>query len=204
MPRSSLRLAPPAVAWASGVNASAGRSAHLLGRRLLLVDHTGLQILHTDLPLAGQQLESAGNLIGVTGGVACFAAADGLRFVDVRSGRVRQFQLPQTDHSSQPVKHFLFIDGPLIYITGTQGLTGVNALTARRVFSSPWPEEVVDAAASLAVAAPAATSQFYAPAPQPSNVATHSRRVGCAEGGTLYALSSPTRLVALSGQQAND
>lgn len=197
-----MSFVPPAVVWAAQTGPNASRSARLVGNKLLLFGNGSLQVIQTDLPLTSHHVQVPGQLVTVAGYSVCFAESRNLHFLDLRNGVLRQFELPKLRPSaSQKVN--LFADGALIYVTGTHGILCVNALTARRVFQVPWPQE---ATADLAVT----TATVQTPANQVQRtqiVPTQPIRtegVGCADDGVVYALVSPSRLVALRGQVAND
>jgi len=201
-----MSFVPSAVVWAAQTSPNASKSARLVGSKLLLFSHGGLQIIQTDLPLKSHRVEASGQLVAVTGYTVCFADPSNLRFVDLRNGSVRQFELAKAKGSSSQPKLNLFADGALIYVTGPHGVLCVNALAARRVFQVPWNKELAAETAVAPATNQTPSSQLpnpYAPHAQPSQLAS-LQNVGCADGGVVYALVSPTRLVALRGQAAND
>ncbi len=177
LPPGGVRLAAPAVAWASNLQQGMPRRACLTDRRLLLFDQSGLQIVHTDLPLAGKRVEAAGQLIGLAGRTACLLSGSQLQFVDLTDGSVKQCDLQEiavgTGQSAGSLYPLLglapiqaTIDGSWVYATGPGGILCVNAITARRAFKADWPADLAPATPATPTTPTVATGP-YPPLPNP-------------------------------------
>jgi len=187
MPPGGVSLAAPAVAWASNAQQGAPRRAHLLDRRLLLFDPSGMQIVQTDLPLVGKRVHATGQLVGMAGRMVCLLSGNQLQFVDVTDGTAKQFDLQEIGLGTSstpglmpalaPTPIQATIDGAWVYATGPRGIVCVNAITARRAFRADWPDEVVAAPASAATAATSSRTSPYPSVPVPSTHPSVSGRV---------------------------
>jgi len=176
-----IRLASPAVIWASSVRQGTPRSAVLQDKRMLLVDQSGVQVVRTDLPLASKRLGAGGQFIGMAGHVACWFSGNTLQLADAGKGTMNQVMLndvqalpgatlnpgysplaPQPVYTPParpganpvtPIPLQFAIDGPLVYVTGPGGILCLKAATASRVFMMPWPEGALPAAKTVNPAA---------------------------------------------------
>ncbi len=202
-PPGGVSLTGPAVLWASNLRQGTPGRAELMDRRLLLFDSSGLQIVPTDLPLAGKRVSVDGQPVGMAGRIACLVSGNRLQFVDVTSGTVKSYDFrevasavtsfpgsgPTADVAApprQPIPIQTAIDGPMVYVSGPGGIVCVNAITARRAFRADWPAEV-------------------APPPNvvnPNVPGVHLPTIGRVDRGVLYVLVAPNRVVALRGSDS--
>ena len=197
-----VRLAAPAVVWASSALQGQPRVGRLIDDRLVLQGPEGLLILRTDLPLAGKQTPNYGRFLGLAGTTACMLAGKVLHLVNTNTGEAVAVTLNDLGGGSTPIDAFL--DGPLVYVTGPGGIVGVNATTNQQVFHTAWPKGATpDTVAPVTppavgyvgggqIAYPQQQIQ-YDEFGQPILQAAH----GGVGQGRLYALVSPTRLVSL-------
>jgi hypothetical protein len=162
-PPGEVSLSAPAVAWASQRRQGQAGRACLLARWLLLFDSSGVQIIPTDLPLAGKRVSANGQVVGISGRVVCLLDGNVLRFVDVGKGTAKEFGLAEiaTGPAITPIQ--AVIDGPRVYAVGPGGILCVNALTAGRAFRADWPDELLDAASSGSAAPVASASPGGSP-----------------------------------------
>lgn len=213
-PGQETRLAAPAAVWASSPLHGAARSGLLAQDRLILLGSNGLLVFRTDLPLAGRQVGVNGTLLGLAGGkVACVQAGTLLQFVNVLTGTVTAFDIARAGASGESLE--AFVDGPIVYVTGANGVLGVQAHSGQLAFDAPWPEGARPKAAPASAAVPTPVVNPYGPAfygPHGGYVmhGSHAvygapvplslRRVENGGDGRLYALVSPHRIVALAGE----
>ena len=173
VPPGGVSLTAPAVVWASNVQQGMPRRARLMDRRLLLFDQSGVQIVHTKLPLAGKRVQAAGQLIGLAGRMACLLSGNQLLFVDVTDGSTKQFDLAEIAGAAGQLVGTSYVpigitpvqatvDGSWVYATGPGGILCVNAITARRAFKADWPAEVAPAPVATPPAAVATTGPYSA------------------------------------------
>ncbi|MBN2475529.1 MAG: PQQ-binding-like beta-propeller repeat protein [Pirellulales bacterium] len=163
-PPGGVSLTTPAVAWASNVQQGMPRRAVLLEDRLLLFDQSGaMQIVPTDLPLAGKRVASGGQFLGLAGRTVCMLTGHQLTFVDVTDGRSKSFDLNEIVGGGALTPVQATLDGPWVYAIGPGGILCVNAITARRAFKADWPAEVA-AATSPPVGTPLTGTSLGTPA----------------------------------------
>ncbi len=215
-----MRLTSSAVAWASMAGQGGMRRGILIGERLLLLDQSGLRIIRTDLPLAGKQISVGGQFVGMAGRTACFLSGSTLQLVDVTTGALQSHHVGD---SLRKMPVYALVDGLVVYIVGQEGMIGVHARTAQRIFQFPWPAEVglsgPTANASGSAAARSAIQRGYVvyshygqphygggyrggyPGQYP-NVQAPLEPAGCADRGVLYVTATPTRVIALTTQKA--
>jgi hypothetical protein len=232
-------LSGPAIAWAAEAKVNPSCWAVLRDGQLLLGNQGGLKTLRTDLPLSASSFAMNGMPLGMVGNTACLLDDNGnLTLGDVTA---------DPDHAPTQVPPVnaqgaqCILDGPVIYMTGPQGIQCIKARSSEKVFSlRPWPKgalpEAVNPSAAAAVAAPPAAWDSYAPGPavpsygtapaayagpaypvytpssyggpgyatpaQPDPSWRQSPALGHAEGGVLYTVSLPGRVVALGDKEA--
>ncbi len=222
VPPGGISLVPPAVVWAAKGHEGEPRYARLAARRLLLFDSSGLQIIHTDLPLAGKRIQAGGRFVAVVDRTVCLLSGDKLVLVDVKTGTQRQCSLADIA-GSDLVPLQAVADGALLYVTGPQGILCVKAATAETVFLTPWPADVAPEEPPdefpdeppLTVASspysglpphPGLTRHAYAPASRSFSLdsvhypGVHVPPIGCVDRAVLYTLVSPWRVAALTEQ----
>ncbi len=150
LPPGGVSLTVPAVAWASNVQQGMPRRACLMDRRLLLFDQSGLQVIRTDLPLAGKRIHASGQFVGMAGRIACLLSGTQLQLIDVVEGTSQQFDLREIAGGTSPtggsygspigtVPIQATLDGSWVYATGPGGILCVSAITARRALKADWP-----------------------------------------------------------------
>ena len=180
------------------------RFALLLGNRLVLATNENMSIMDTEFPIAGRTTANLGMYFGRIGQIACFLRNNEFCGFDLSTGVRRNYRLNEITGGQSGVRVQGMIDGPLVYLTGSQGVLCLNVLAAKRTFFAPWP----------------ADSQLDSDDPrlplEASNIdqSTHIRAsahwflfkalrcmssIGAAAGGRLYATVTPWRLVAIRG-----
>jgi outer membrane protein assembly factor BamB len=210
-PGGEVCLSGPAVAWAVEAKQNPACWAVLRDGHLLLAGQTGLKTLRTDLPLSATSCGMSGMLLGIVGNTVCLLDDNGnLTLLDAASGAGR------TQHAIPPINaqcDQFILDGPVLYMTGPQGIQCIKARTGEKVFSMrPWPKGALRNVASPPAAAagaalptpyPVATPFGYGVAPAYVNnqpdpaILRQPPTLGHAEGGVLYTVSQPGRVVAL-------
>jgi hypothetical protein len=224
-PQYNLTLSSPAVVWSALARQGSHRSAELIGRTLLLRDQSGIQIVHTDLPLSGKRISVAGTFLGTSGRTACFAAPGQLYFVDTVTGNVRNNGPGANTRPGFAAPAQAALSGPLVYTSSSHGILCVNALTGQTVFTSDWPKELlqqIEPADKRPAGLPPGTlgyqpvGPFSAPSgrvisrfatspqqmPMPAGQQRISPTISKVHGGILYTLISPTEVIALKGAGA--
>ncbi|REK46946.1 MAG: hypothetical protein DWQ46_05485 [Planctomycetota bacterium] len=207
-PDGRLVLTGPAVIWASSVNAGSPRQAVLKQQSLLLSDATGLQVISTDLPLTGHRLPVKGDLIGVSGRVACLQQATNLHLVDlVDPQRTHAIEIPGSDP-----KRRVTIDGSQIYIVQGDGIRIYSALSGELLHHASWPAELVPVAVADEKPPAAPPTAGYPPTmptypAQPVPIAVTGRAhadTSQVHDGVLYTTFDANQLVAIAGSNRDD
>ena len=138
------------------------------------------------------------------GNTACLLADDGsLTLVDLTDGGSRtQRTVPAVNG---PCDQYV-LDGPVIYMTSAAGIQCIKARTGETVFSTrEWPKGALRETASTSAAVVPPPNGLvlnpYTPYGTPSQPDPNGRQpptLGRAEGGVLYTVSLPSRVVALA------
>ena len=202
------RLTNAAATWASGdPNSGQGRLGILDGDRMMLLNGSTLNTVRLDLPFGGGFRNANGTFVGISGHRVCMLNNDMLQLCDTESSAVSNIQIsePQTEgtpnapRQAAPISVQAAMDGPLIHVSGPDGIATYHARTGNRIQRSPWPANV---------APPPQPASAYGAQYFPQGWYTHdpNRRAGAIEtltatvrDGVLYTPVTASRLVALVG-----
>jgi hypothetical protein len=209
-----LGLTVPAVVWASKGQSGGTRCARLLEDRLLLFDEGGIEILRTDLPLAGKRVVISAQFLGIAGRKICLQVGNNLHLVDVVSFESQEFDLQEVAAGRLVVPLQVVLDGIWAYALGPGGILCVNVNTARRSFRVDWPDELFPATANpppgstppiRSYVNPSTGQRIYPGGPPMTTgptyrgvPGTYMPSISCVNRGVLYATVAPNEVAALS------
>jgi outer membrane protein assembly factor BamB/protein involved in temperature-dependent protein secretion len=198
-------LVGPAAMWSVSSLNGGPRFAVLQGNRLVLGANDRLSIMDTELPIAGRNVTFVGSYLGYINRVACFIRGNEFVGVDLTSGVRRSYRLDEITGGQQKARVQAMIDGPLLYLTGPQGVLCLNILAAKRAFYAPWPSE-----AQLDLDDPRlpreadgvddGTMYLWNGTIVPlGGMARCVTPLGAVSAGRIYTTTTPWRLVAIRG-----